>query len=63
MKRNVLSLDLKRGSEDEFRTGWGREFHKWGAVWEKARSPNFFELDRGMVRVRVEDDRRTWEGW
>ena len=55
--RYVLSLDLKMGSEGESLMVWGREFHSFGAVLEKARSPNVFSLDDGMMRVVEDEDR------
>ena len=50
------------GSEGESRTCWGSEFHKRGAVREKALSPKLLSLEGCTVRVRVEEDRRVREG-
>ena len=50
------------GRVGESRTEGGREFQRRGAVREKALSPNVLRRDDGMVRVRVEEDRRVREG-
>ena len=49
-------------SEGQSRTGWGREYHSQGGVLEKAMSLKVLSPDGGMVRVRVEEDRRAREG-
>ena len=49
-------------SEGESRTGWRKEFQSQGADLEKALSPKVLSLDGGIVRVRVEEDRRAREG-
>ena len=50
------------GSEGESRTDGGREFQSRGAAREKARSPKDLSLDVGVVRERVEEDRRARVG-
>ena len=50
------------GSEGESRTGWRKEFHRRGAVLEKALSPKVFSLDGRTVNVREEEDLRAREG-
>ena len=42
--------------------GLGRHLQSRGAVLEKALCPKVLSLDGGIVRVRVEEDRRAQEG-
>ena len=47
-KKEVFKEVLKDKTDDEWRTGWGREFHIVGAWKEKDLLPNDFVLKLGI---------------
>ena len=57
LKRKVLSLCLKRDTEELFLMSEGRVFQSVGAATEKDLAPYVFKLKCGIERRPFEDER------